>query len=189
MSSSLSLWQVGLAALLLLVNVGLSWRLRLGLERDIIISSARMVAQLLLVGLILEWVFALEHPLSVVVIGLVMTALAGQAGVGRVRQRYPRVYFDSFIAVFGSSFVLTGLALTGILRIHPWFSPQFAVPILGMVLGNTLTGVSLSLDRFTAGRPRATRPDRGAACTRCLALGSRARGRRSSGADRHASNA
>lgn len=150
MSVPITLWQVGLAAALMLVNVLLSWRLRLGLERDILVAGTRMTAQLLLVGLILGWVFALRHPLPVVGIGLLMTLLAGQAAVGRVRRRYARVYLDSFLAVFGGSFVLTGLALAGIIRVSPWWEAQYAVPILGMVLGNTLTGVSLSLDRFTS---------------------------------------
>lgn len=150
MSVPLSLWQVALAAALMLVNVVLSWRLRLGLGRDILTAGARMTAQLLLVGLILGGVFALRHPLPVIGIGLVMTLLAGQAAVSRTKRRYARVYLDSFLAVFGSSFVLTGLALAGILRVHPWFEPQYSIPILGMVLGNTLTGVSLSLERFTS---------------------------------------
>jgi len=150
--------QLLLAAALLLVNVGLSWRLRLGLSRDILVAGARMTAQLLLVGVVLQWVFSLRHPLPVVGIGLVMTALAAQAAVGRARQRYARILLDSAVAIFGSSFLLTGLVLTGVLRVRPWFDPQFAVPILGMVLGNALTSVSLALDRFltevTAGRAR-----------------------------------
>ena len=35
------------------------------------------------------------------------------------------------------------------LRVRPWYEPQYAIPILGMVLGNTLTAVSLGLDRMT----------------------------------------
>ncbi|THF69297.1 iron export ABC transporter permease subunit FetB [Deinococcus sp. Arct2-2] len=150
MSVALSFHQVALAAALMLVNALLSWRLQLGLGREIVVAGARMTVQLLLVGLILGWVFALRHPLTVVGIGLVMTLLAAQAAVGRARRRYARIYLDSFLSVFGSSFVLTGLTLAGILQVHPWFEPQYAVPILGMVLGNTLTGVSLSLDRFTS---------------------------------------
>lgn len=150
MSVPISPVQLLLAALLMLVSVLLSWRLRLSLGRDIVTASVRMTVQLLLVGLILGWVFALRHPLPVVGIGLVMTVLAGQAAVGRSSRRYPGVYLDSFLAVFGSSFLLTGLALSGILQVRPWFEAQYAVPILGMVLGNTLTGVSLSLDRFTS---------------------------------------
>ncbi|MBB6099914.1 putative ABC transport system permease protein [Deinobacterium chartae] len=148
MSAEISLPQVLLAALLMLVTAALSWRMRLGLGRQIVVAGTRMTVQLLLVGLILGWVFALRHPMPVVGIGLIMTLLAAQAAVGRSRRRYARVYLDSFVAVFGSSFVLTGLVLAGILQVRPWFDPQYAVPILGMVLGNTLTGVSLALERF-----------------------------------------
>ena len=34
------------------------------------------------------------------------------------------------------------------LQVQPWYSPQYLIPLLGMVLGNTLNGISLSLDRF-----------------------------------------
>ena len=40
------------------------------------------------------------------------------------------------------------LALTGIFQLQPWFTPQYLIPLLGMVLGNTLNGISLALDRF-----------------------------------------
>ncbi len=150
MSVPISLFQFVLAAALMSVGVALSWRLRLGLGRTIFTASVRMVAQLLLVGLILGWVFSLQNPLPVIAIGLVMTLLAGQAAVSRSKQRYARMYFDSFLAVFGSSFILSGVALAGIIQVNPWWNPQYAVPILGMVLGNTLTGVSLALERFTS---------------------------------------
>jgi putative ABC transport system permease protein len=39
-------------------------------------------------------------------------------------------------------------ALKGILEIDPWYSPQYLFPLLGMVLGNTINGISLGLDRF-----------------------------------------
>lgn len=150
MSAPISLWQVAAAVALMLVNVVLSWRLRLGLEREVLVAGARMTVQLLLVGLVLGWVFALRGALPVVGIGLVMTALAGQAAVRRSKRRYAGAFLDGFVAVFGSSFVLTGVALAGIIRVRPWFEPQYAIPILGMVLGNTLTGVSLALERFTS---------------------------------------
>ncbi len=148
MSLPISLWQVALATALLLVNVALSFALKLHLGRELVVAGTRMVVQLLLVGYVLEWVFAQRAPLPVIAIGLVMTVIAGHASVGRTRRRYARIYWDSFVSVFASSFVLTGLALAGIIQVRPWFEPQYAVPILGMVLGNTLTGVSLTLDRF-----------------------------------------
>jgi len=35
-----------------------------------------------------------------------------------------------------------------IVRPQPWHSPHVVIPLLGMVLGNSLTGISLGLDRF-----------------------------------------
>ncbi len=142
--------QLAIAAALMLVSLVVSWRLRLGLERDIAIASVRMTAQLLLVGLILNWVFALNNPLPVIGIGLVMTVLAAQAAAKRPKRSYPRLLLDSFVSIMASSFLVTALALKGILNVQPWFLPQYSVPILGMVLGNSLTGVSLAVDRFTS---------------------------------------
>lgn len=147
-------WQLGVAALLILLNVAISVWLRLGLARSLLVASVRMTVQLLLVGLILEWIFALSTPLPVIGIGLVMAALASVSAVRRTRRRFPGIYWNSLLSTLGAAFLVTGAALSGIINVHPWFAPQYAIPLLGMVLGNLLTGVSLSLDRFMDGVAR-----------------------------------
>jgi putative ABC transport system permease protein len=147
-------WQLGFAAVLILVNLALSAWLRLGLTRSLLVASVRMVVQLLLVGLVLEYIFALDHPLPVVGIGLVMASLAGIAAVNRTRRRYSGIYFDSVLCVLAASYVVTGAALVGIIDVEPWYRAQYAIPLLGMVLGNILNGVSLALDRFMDGAVR-----------------------------------
>lgn len=147
-------WQLGFAAILILINLALSAWLRLGLTRSLAVAALRMVVQLLLVGFILEYIFALERPLAVVGIGLVMCSLAGVTAVNRTSRRFPAIYWNSLISVLASSYVVTGAALLGILDVHPWYKAQYAIPLLGMVLGNILNGVSLSLDRFMEGATR-----------------------------------
>ncbi len=147
-------WQIGLAATLILVNLVISTWLRLGLTKNLFIASVRMVAQLLLVGFILEYIFALDTPLPVVGIGLVMASFAGIAAVRRTRRRFPGVYWNSLLSVLAASFVVTGAALAGIIDVHPWFRAQYAIPLLGMLLGNILNGISLALDRFMDGVAR-----------------------------------
>lgn len=44
--------------------------------------------------------------------------------------------------------IVTVLALTTQIRPEPWFDPRFAIPILGMILGNTMNGISIGLDRL-----------------------------------------
>lgn len=144
-------WQLVFAAVLILVNVAISVWLRLGLAKTLLVASARMVVQLLLVGFILQSVFELETPLPVLGIGLVMSALAGIAAVHRTKRRFAGVYRDSVITVLGAAFVVTGAGVLGILDVSPWYAPQYTIPLLGMVLGNILSGISLALDRFMEG--------------------------------------
>ena len=46
--------------------------------------------------------------------------------------------------------LVTLFALTTQLHADPWYHPRYAIPILGMILGNTMNGVSLGLDRLLA---------------------------------------
>ena len=147
----IGLAQLALAALLMVVNVALSLALRLGLTRSLIVASTRMTAQLLLIGLVLDWVFALDSPLPVVAIALVMTTLASVAAVQRTKRRFAGVYWNSLVSTSSAAFLVTGFALVGILRIDPWYDAQYLIPLLGMVLGNVLNGISLALERFTEG--------------------------------------
>lgn len=140
--------QTAIAGLLIVANLALSAALSLGLGRRLLVASLRMSVQLLLVGLVLEWVFTLEDALLVLALAVAMAAMAGVAAVNRTRRRFAGIYWSSLVSVSGSSFFVTGLALLGIVRVEPWFEPQYLIPLLGMVLGNTLNSISLSLDRF-----------------------------------------
>ncbi len=140
--------QLALAALLIVVNVGISIGLRLGLERSLAIASLRMVVQLLLIGFGLEWLFSQENPFIILAISLVMASVAGIAAVNRTSRRFPGIYWNSLLSVLVSAGLVTGLSVRGIIQVQPWFDPQYLIPLLGMVLGNTLTGISLGLDRF-----------------------------------------
>jgi putative ABC transport system permease protein len=53
------------------------------------------------------------------------------------------------VSMFVSSFTVTVMALVMVIGPTPWYAPQYAIPLLGMVLGNTMNGISLGLDRLT----------------------------------------
>ena len=85
MSSLIQLGPVELAvATLLVVAAGvISVVLRLGIERRLAVAAIRTVIQLGLLGLILERVFAVRHPLIIVGILVLMTVFAArEAAVG-----------------------------------------------------------------------------------------------------------
>ncbi len=157
-----------LAALLILVNAGISIAFRLGLERTLLFASVRMVVQLALVGLVLKWIFEQTSPLWTLGLASIMVAAAGYEAISRQEHRI------SGWATYGlgaGTLLLVGTfatiyAVAGVIAPDPWYAPRFVLPILGMVLGNSLTGIALSLDTLTATAAR----DRAAIEAR-LALG------------------
>ncbi|MGG6266561.1 ABC transporter permease [Leptolyngbya sp. AN03gr2] len=141
--------QLALAAMLILINLILSIVLQLRLEKQLWIASVRMTVQLLLVGYILKWIFTLQSPMLVLAVTLVMALLAGQSAIARTKRGYRGMFWNSFVSIFASSALMIGAIVTGIIRVEPWYNPQYIIPMLGMILGNALTGTSLALDRFT----------------------------------------
>ena len=144
---------LAIASLLLLVDGGLSVWLGLGLHRPLAIAAARMVVQLIAVGLVLRAVFALASPPATLAVVLVMTAIAAREVAARPEQRLTR--FGNLAvgasAVAFATFLTAILALTTAIRPSPWYDPRYAVPLAGIVLGNVLNGASLALDSLLGG--------------------------------------
>jgi putative ABC transport system permease protein len=149
----LSYWQLAIATSLVLVSGVISVLLQLGLERRLLVASVRTVVQLLLIGLVLRWVFAPERPWPIVVTLMVaMTLIAGMAAVRRVERYYRGIWLDSIISIWASSWIMAVVAVFGVVQVqHSGGQPlwaRYAVTLLGMILGNTLNGISLGLDRL-----------------------------------------
>ena len=148
--SSLTWVELSVAALLLLINVGLSWCLKLALDRQILISAGRMVVQLVLLGLVLKQIFSLSTALPVLALATTMTIIAGLSVAGRIGKAYVGMRTNAVISVWASSWLVTAVAVLMVVKPTPWHAPEVLIPLLGMVLGNSLTGISLAIDRFLA---------------------------------------
>jgi putative ABC transport system permease protein len=145
----LGLVDLALAALLLGLNALLSWGFRLGLERPLAIAAVRMIVQLAAVGFILKFVFTQGS--AALTAGLATAMLVIAAWEAMARQQHPigstwQQWGLGAGTLLFSGFVGTLYAVSLIIASDPWWSPRILLPILGMVLGNALTGVSLLLD-------------------------------------------
>ncbi|MGC2853891.1 ABC transporter permease [Novispirillum sp. DQ9] len=142
---------LALASVLLLLNAGLSLALSLGAGRQLLVAGARMVAQLLLMALVLEWLFTHHAPAWTALAAVVMVLFAGREVMARQDRRLAGwwAYGVGTGAMLLASFLVTLFALTTQVRPDPWYDARYAVPLLGMVLGNTMTGVSVGLNSLT----------------------------------------
>ena len=150
---SLGYSDLAIGALLILLDAALSLYLRLGLARQILVAGLRMVVQLGLMGMVLTTLFATVSPLYTSVAIVVMLGFAGYEIAGR--QDRPLSGIWNWGLGVGSmtlsTCLVTALALTTALRPDPWYDPHYAIPLLGMILGNTMTGVALGLNVLTTG--------------------------------------
>ena len=159
---------LALAALLVVLNGGLSLALQLGLTRQLTIATLRMIVQLLLVGLVLEVLFSLVSPLWTGLAALAMLLFAGREIMARQERRLTGfwAYGLGTSCMLVAATLVTLFALVVQVNPDPWYHPRYALPLLGMVLGNTMTGIALGLHTLTTGLTR----DRAAVEAR-LALG------------------
>ncbi len=85
-----------------------------------------------------------------------MVVAAGVEIVARLGDRMPAwplmglssstlLFVGTFVTVFGVGVVISP---------HPWYAPRYVLPVLGMVLGNTMTAVALVLDSLSEAAQR-----------------------------------
>jgi len=140
--------QLAIATLLIVAAGAVSFALRLGVERRLAVAALRTTIQLGLLGLILERVFSLDNPWLVAGLLLLMTVFAAREAVSRASRRYRGILADAWLTMAASCFLVGGIVTQVVVGVEPWYDPQYVIPLLGMILGNSLTGISLCLDRF-----------------------------------------
>jgi putative ABC transport system permease protein len=143
---------LAIAAILIGLDGVISLAYGLGLHRQLAVAAARMVLQLLLIGVILTRVFALASPPVTLAVTLVMVAIAGREVAVRPERRLIRFgnYTVGLAAVAFATGITSILALTTALRPDPWYEARYAIPLVGIVLGNVLNAASLALDALLA---------------------------------------
>lgn len=148
---SLSPFDLSIAALLVLALAGLSIRLNLGIGLQILVAALRTTVQLSLIGFVLKSLFDHTNIYFLILIALFMLLAAGREVMRRQKRRFTGWwgYGLGTLSMSISSFAVTILALTVIINIRPWYEPQYAIPLLGMLLGNTMNGISIGIDRLT----------------------------------------
>lgn len=140
--------QLALAAGFMLVTGALSVALSLGLVKDLTVATIRTYLQLTALGLVLRWVFSAS--LWWIVLGLLglMTLTATRLVLKRAPDAPSGLSLGVFLSLFVTGVVVTFTVTGVIVRVPVWYEPRYVVPIAGMVLGNSMTGIALTLERL-----------------------------------------
>jgi putative ABC transport system permease protein len=137
---------LSLTLIFVLIPLILSRTLKLGLEKDTLIATVRSIIQLLVVGYVLQYVFEADNIIFILLMLLLMIGAATQNA--RKKGASIRGITWKLFVTFVFIEVLTQSILLGFNIVPP--TPQYIIPISGMVIGNSMVLGILFLNRFTA---------------------------------------
>jgi putative ABC transport system permease protein len=142
----LSTTDLAISAALVLVAGTVSLVMKLGLERRLLIAMVRTVIQLFILGYSLKIVFGLDSPWVLLPLVLFMVGVAARAAIKRSTYTFKGAVGLSFLTLAACGLITTFAVTGAVLRVDPWYSLPHVIPFLGMILGNSLTGISLAVD-------------------------------------------
>lgn len=132
------------SVLLLLIAVFISYYNKLKAEKDLIVGGIRAAIQLVAIGYILDYIFALNTLWAQLLLLFVMSVIAAHTAKGRAKE-VKKAGILSFLGILSGTAVSIGVLLAvGIITPQP----NHLIPLGGMVIGNTMTASALALDRF-----------------------------------------
>lgn len=141
--------ELALVFLPVLAVIALQWRWRVGAGTTLY-AAARMFVQLLLVGYVLTWLFAVERAAIILTVLATMLLAAAWIAMRPVRERTARHLLLALIAISVSGAGLLALVVLAVIDSQPWFAPRYMIPLAGMIFANNMNAVSLAAERLQA---------------------------------------
>lgn len=121
---------------------------RLGVTKSVLLGTVRAFIQLIIMGYVLEWVFDLQKWYFTVLMLLIMLLFATFDSYKRISFRPKNTFSSSLISMFIGTAIPLGFMFYILLKITPWYNPQYVIPISAMVISNTMTAISICLNTF-----------------------------------------
>ncbi|MDH6098139.1 iron export ABC transporter permease subunit FetB [Anabaenopsis sp. FSS-46] len=146
----LDLVDLVIAVGLMAIAIGLSTWERLGLELNLAMATGRTILQLLVLGYVLDFIFALDNVWGVLAILAVILTITAMVARNRISVKIPRV----LPLVWGAILISTALTViyTNFLIIQPdrWYEPRYVIPLAGIVLGNAMNAAAIAGERLVS---------------------------------------
>lgn len=144
----ISNFQLALSVSLVLITGIISALLQLGLLKSLVWGTVRAFIQLSLIGYILTYVFKWNTLLVIIPLILLMCWVASREATKRIKNAPADPGAVTFLSLLASTFIVGLIVVVVIISPEPWYSARIMIPIFGMLLGNSMNAIALSLDRM-----------------------------------------
>lgn len=111
-----------------------------------------MTLQLGLIGYVLVYIFDNPSPFYTIIFIVLMEVFAIINIFKRVKEEIsPRLKKVIALSMVAGNLVSILYFLFIVIRVAPWYNPRYFIPITGMLIGNSMTGISLGVSRLVGG--------------------------------------
>ncbi len=136
---------IALLPIVVVVIILAVWSLN---SKTAIYASARMLIQLIAIGYILTYIFALDSSNIVLLVLTFMLLLASWIALRPLKHRSLRLFITALFAIFVGGVSTLMLTTVAVLEIDYWYQPHYVIPLAGMIFSNAMNTVSLAAERF-----------------------------------------
>lgn len=134
-----------------MVLVLLSW-LGTGRSRNLLWATLRMTVQLVATGFVLTWLFDHPHPVLTVAVVVVMVAFAIYTVRSNMSDALSGELFRVLALALAVGTLLPLVVFVGaVFMLSPWYDPRYVIPVAGMLIGNSMTGMTLAAKGLVEG--------------------------------------
>ncbi len=122
---------------------------KLNRELELILASFRMTIQLFIAGYVLVYIFEISKWYITILVILIILSFA----IYNILRREKRIISKELKRVvvislsIGTLFAIAYFMFV-VIRPTPWYLPTYFIPLSGMLIGNAMTAVSLSLHKL-----------------------------------------
>ncbi|MBU7582990.1 MAG: iron export ABC transporter permease subunit FetB [Nostoc sp. TH1S01] len=146
----LDLADLAFAVGLIAIAIGLSAWEKLGLELNLAIATGRTILQLLVLGYVFDFIFAVNNAWAVLGILAIILTITAIVTRNRISQKIPLV----LPVVWGAILISTAFTLfyTYLLILQPdrWFEARYIIPLAGIIIGNGMNAAAIAGERLVS---------------------------------------
>ena len=143
----IGVWELAftLVPVLVVIAIFLRWKLPV---KDLLIATIRMLVQLLLIGFLLVYLFKQDEWWLGLALMSFMLLVSGWISMRPLKHKSRQHFIQLSISLLVGCGMILVLILLAVLKLEPWYQPRYVIPLAGMLLANTMNGLSLAGERF-----------------------------------------
>jgi len=132
---------IALSFVLVLIPSAITYRLKIGIEKEILKNSIRALLQLTALGFVLGFLFKITNPLYYVPVVLFMLLYSSYIAKKRTDYSFKAAFYSLTLSTVIILFILLFFKIIS-------FKPNEFIPIAGMIIGNALNTYTLTIERL-----------------------------------------